>query len=382
MIEKKRPRKLNSSKDSRVRGADEMYDAMNINVSADFSSTDAGGNDGVIKAVDGNRILSKLEGAENMGEIRVIGSLLDDENNVLYYFVHATEAQYQGIYAYDPDDFFPDRGNQGDVKAIYRTSLMNFPSDGFVKGDIVVLSKNHSVFGVQYDVDPVLYFTDSVNEPRKIHVLNAYENLRSTTTASSQDGGIGLSGEASLGFRQRYDLYDTKDFLHACPKTPVHPIQASFSNDPDTRTSNFEGISGMQFAYQYIYKTGEESALSTYSDIIVPPAYVQQGAKGTADLSTTNVCNLRIPTGVNITDDADAQAASTTPSEVINRYLPRNVSKIRILMREGNRGLFSVVDTISVTSNITAKSSPITYEFKNDRVKKGFSKTEAQLRPL
>ena len=378
MIEKKRPRKLNSSKDSRVRGADEMYDAMNINVSSDFSSTDAGGNDGVIKAADGNRFLSSLEGGNEMGDVRIIGSILDDENNVLYYFVHATEAQYQGIYAYDPDGFFPNRDNQDNVKAIYRTSLMNFPSDGFVKGDMVVLSKNHSILGKDYDVDPVLYFTDGVNEPRKIHVLNAYENLRSTTTASSQDGGIGLEGEDSLGFRQRYDLYDTKDFLHSCPKTPVHPIQASFSNDPDTRTSNFEGISGMQFAYQYIYKTGEESALSTYSDIIVPPAYVQQGAKGTADLSTTNICNLRIPTGVNITDDSEAQAASTTPSEVINRYLPRNVSKIRILMREGNRGLFSVVDTISVTSNITAKSSPILYEFRNDRVKKGFSKTEAQ----
>ena len=36
MIEKKRPRKLNSSKDSRVRGSDEMYDAVNIQVSSDY----------------------------------------------------------------------------------------------------------------------------------------------------------------------------------------------------------------------------------------------------------------------------------------------------------------------------------------------------------
>ena len=65
---------------------------------------------------------------------------------------------------------------------------------------------------------------------------------------------------------QRYELFDTQDFIHACPKTPIHPIKGFFENDPESRVSNFEGISGMQFAYQYLYNTGEESALSTYSE--------------------------------------------------------------------------------------------------------------------
>ncbi len=60
MIEKKRPRKLNSSKDSRVRGADEMYDAMNVQVSSDYdgdgsdSDGNPGGNVGVLKPAYGN----------------------------------------------------------------------------------------------------------------------------------------------------------------------------------------------------------------------------------------------------------------------------------------------------------------------------------------
>ena len=151
-----------------------------------------------------------------------------------------------------------------------------------------------------------------------------------------------------------------QDFIHACPKTPIHPPKATFQNDPNTRSSNFEGISGYQFAYQYIYEGGEESALSTYSDIIVPPAYLQQGARSSANLSQTNECLIKIPRGSVRNDsdiDADTNNLSETAisgvitdegssSDLVNRYMPRNVEKVRILVREGNRGAFSVVDTI------------------------------------
>ncbi len=373
MIEKKRPRKLNSSKDSRVRGADEMYDALNINVSADYDSTDAGGNMGVIKPSEGNTVLGNFEGipTDNPPAVRVLGSTLDDENNVLYYFVWCSKAELQGVYAYDPDGFFPGSSNQ--IKAVFRSSLMKFPSNGFVKGDVVVLPSSKTISGQV--VDPVLYFTDGVNEPRKIHVREAYVNLRTSSFAA--DGGIGVTTPSN--WPARPDFYDVQDFMHACPKTPVHPITAAFVNDPDTRSSNFEGISGMQFAYQYIYDTGEESALSTYSDIVVPPAYVQQGAKSSADLSTSNICVLNIPTNKQI-DPSVLSSTSDSPSDVYVRYLPRNVSKIRILMREGNRGAFSIVDTISAgdSPGVVMKSDPIIYEFRNDKVKKGFSKDEAQ----
>ena len=48
MIEKKRPRKLDSSKDARVRGADEMYDALNVQVSSDYDG-DGSDSDGPLE---------------------------------------------------------------------------------------------------------------------------------------------------------------------------------------------------------------------------------------------------------------------------------------------------------------------------------------------
>ena len=433
MIEKKRPRVLNSSKDSRVRGPEEMYDALNISASSDYGEDDEGGNMGVIKAAYGNSALSMFEDiVQTQTRRRVIGSVLDDQNNVIYYFVWSALAKEQGVWAYDPDMFLP--GNTP-VKKIYNSSLFKFPSNGFVKADVVVLSKNHTIGGIDYDVDPILYFTDGVNEPRQINILRAYENIRNPskcyipdTIAPSmmgltEDYLINSESDFYIPINQRYEIFDTQDFIHASPKTPIHPIKGFFENDPDSRVSNFEGISGMQFAYQYLYDTGEEAALSTYSDIIVPPAYIQQGARASADLTTTNVLKLRIPIAKGVFDAAwvadngipeteeeliaylaegfndgtintgglleilasfaDGDAEVVFPSDYLVRYAPKNVNKIRILMREGNRGMFSEVDTIVNTKAAVFNLDDdgncfINYDFRNDRVKKGFSKEEAK----
>ena len=86
MIEKKRPRVLNSSKDSRVRGPEEMYDALNINASSDYGEYDEGGNVGVIKAAQGNVSVSSFQNLfTKEHQRRVIGSVLDDQHNVIYY---------------------------------------------------------------------------------------------------------------------------------------------------------------------------------------------------------------------------------------------------------------------------------------------------------
>jgi hypothetical protein len=397
MIEKKRPRKLNSSKDSRVRGADEMYDALNVQVSSDYDGAgsdadgNAGGNVGVLKPAYGNSVNQYFEqfseqSFERSSSLKVLGNVVDDENDVIYYFVWSSVPKEQGIYAYDPKGFLPDvSGNSNMIKVVYKSPLLNFPSDGFVKGDVVVIQDEGDE---NQKVKPVIYFTDGVNEPRSINVFLAYNKVRNRMTPG--DGGV----QSSNTFAD--DHFDQQDFIHACPKTPVHPPKAFFRNDPNSRSSNFEGISGYQFAYQYIYKGGEESALSTYSDIIIPPAYLQQGAKSSANLSQTNECVIKIPRG-SVKDPASVDANgyltgsviadATSANSIINRYLPRNVEKIRILVREGNRGAFSVVETIpsGVDDFVTTSDgqdprglyTDLQYIFRNDRVKTGFSKDEA-----
>jgi len=350
MIDKIRPRKLNASSDSRQRKPDEMQDALNLVSSNDFRSegdttagNDATGNAGVLKPTRGNIPLEvhtsgvdEIVGGSEGGKSRILGSVTDHENDVVYFFVYHQAAAFQGVYAYDPTGYLPEGTASTSYRKIYTSTQFKFPSNGFIKADIVRLSRPFDYEDKQYESQPVLYFTDNVNEPRKLHPLRAL-------TESLLD----------------YTAIDVKDFITACPKTPIHPIEAVFENDINDPTSAFEGLPGFQFAYQHLYKGGEESALSTFSDIAVPPAYYTQGSSTDAYLSSNNKCKLRIRQA--IVYDAVNQ----------NTLRSKEVKEIRILARVGNRGAWKVVEEVEAPQN------DLIYDFYNRRIFGGFSQTDA-----
>ena len=336
MIEKLLPRVLNSSSDNRLKKKIEMNDAYNVVVTEDFSdftdSTDSG-NEGVLKPVKGNVAQTSVPGSlfEDAAQRRVLGSVSDARTGVVYFFVFSETASEMGVYAYDTTNYF---GSGSYVYvSVYTTSEFNFQQDSVVQGDIVHVS------GTGGDFRPILYFTDNVNEPRKIDVLRARE-------------GVGYFSNS----------IHEKDFITACPKAPQHPItfvfereQVAGGNNAD-RGSDFRRVPGFQFAYQCIYRGGEESAISTYSDIAVPPEYLRQSIYSD-QISLSNVCRLTIPAVV---------------GQVFN--YSNEIDRIKILVRQGNTGAFFVVDEVPRGVAGTAAS----YDFRNDRVLSGITTEEEQ----
>ena len=355
MIDKRRPRKLNATADSRLRKEDEMQDALNLVSSNDYRAegdttegNDSTGNSGVLKPTRGNVSIPPFnyEGFGGETKKRVLGSVTDHAHNVVYFFVWVETAADQGVYAYDPTGYLPgsDPGSESMVK-VFTSSLFKFPSDGFIKADIVHINKPISVTNYNdqqrtEETQPVLYFTDNVNEPRKLHPFRALtENL------------------------DDYVLVDVKDFITACPKTPLYPIIAQFERDATDATTAFEGLPGFQFAYQHIYKGGEESALSTFSDIAVPQAYYRQGASSSADLYANNKCVLTIPSAITYMDEEGQPAAL---KEVVRT---KEVAAVRILRRVGNSGTWGVVDEV-LTEELEAADNK--YLFYNRSIAAGF----------
>ena len=333
-IDKIRPRKLNATADSRLRKADEMQDALNLVSYNDFRSSgdttegnDGTGNAGVLKPTRGTfEIPTSVPFFNSNDKKRVLGSVTDHAHNVVYLFVYCVNAAKQGVYAYDPTGFLPGSvaGEESWVK-VFCSTLFRFPSDGFIKGDVVHINKAfESPEGKKYESQPTLYFTDNKNEPRKLHPFRAL-------TEDFTD----------------YSLVDTKDFITACPKAPVYPILAQYERDETESTTTFEGLPGFQFAYQNIYKGGEESALSTFSDIAVPQAYYSQGSASGADLDANNKCVLTIPT----------------------KGRTKEISEVRILRRIGNKGTWAVVDELTVED---LEGSDNTYNFFNRSIAGGF----------
>jgi len=321
MINKVTPRKLNPSLDSRLRKKDEMLDALNVDIKSD--SDGDSGDVGVLKPIKGSSGIEFLESAnadDGITTRRVIGSVTDEKNDIIFYFLFSELAVEQGVYAYDPKNILSNTG-ANTVKTVYTSPLFNFPENGFVKAD-VTYSTNHEICN--------LYFTDNRNEPRRLDVKKAM----------------------SVGYTEAVDI---ADFITACPKTPIHPIEFEFVYDSNFQVSEFRNIPGFQFAYQCIYEGGEESAISTYSDIAVPPSYVQQGTINTPNLLAHNTCRLTIP-------------------KVLNNVTvySNEVDKVRILGRIGNDGSWYTIDEVDTNGGA------ITYDFRNDRVLTGVPDEDVQ----
>ena len=307
MIDKIIPRKLNRSKDARLLDKTEMYNAFNISIDdfdAETVSRAGTGDAGVIKPVKGNDALgqsSTLIGTEE--SFRVVGSVSDEVNAEVYVFVFCTNAGKQGVYKVTSSDSF---------EAVYTSEHFQFLSDDFVKGDIVY----HS------DGSIILYFTDGRTEPKKL-------SLKASIAPVSGDSAA-----------------KKIDFITACPKTPMHPPTWEFTAD-SSKSVNFRSVEGFQFAYQCIYKGGEESAISTYSNVAVPPPYLSQGSLSDPNLEAANLIRITIPKTVNS----------------IENYTD-NIDKIRLLVRIGNNGSFFTV------SEKTAADELI-FDFYNDSVLTG-----------
>ena len=295
MIDKVTPRSRNSAVDKRYVSPDQYTDAVNIRVENSFSEAgdNASGNVGVVKPVIGNRkVISNGVALENFV---VVGSVLDVPTNTLYFAAASTSnATLNGVFMVNPQT--------EEIDTILQTSY--FAWDGVSNVDMAI-ARNR-------DDNVILYMTDNVNDPYKVDVQFALNNSS-------------ISGER---------LYDS---ITVCPETPVQPPVAGFSYTPG-KVSNFKSVPGVQFAYQNIYETSEISALSSYSGLVVPPAYLGQGA-GTLDaLDSYNTITVTIP----------AQNTS--------------VETVRLLVRFGETGSWFMIDEYPHTG------SDIQAEFSNDEV--------------
>lgn len=336
-IDKRQPRVLNSDADSKTLNKVSMEDALNLysgpdneGILADGTKSDSG--DQILKNIKGNL---KVSGSDSLpGDARLIGSVEDVKTDITYLFVYSGNANNQGVWAYDKYNKL-----SGDtiLKLVYKSPQFKFPQNGFVKGDVVYSNAvaTFSSLGDEFDKDAIIYFTDGVNEPRKI---NAYRAMAA--------GAEEIYGD---------NIYAEADFLTACPKTPLSPITFSFGNDPSRSTSNFSTIAGFQFAYQNVYVDGVESAISPYSEVAFPPSVVLQGSNPFSDHSDFNVCNLKVPTGSG------------------------EIKSIKILAKQDVGGSFLIVDELildDASLDVDTDESVINYNFYNDRVGLGVSSDE------
>jgi hypothetical protein len=256
-INKLLPRSLNTDDDERLIQATEMTDAQNIRVSIDAEEDAL-----VLKNAWGNiqRSATIENGSFPSGESVCIGGVGDDTQAQVYYFVWNSGGNHT-IFRYDQ--------NSKKTYIVYQDEVLNFSKEGFVYASIVRLSNNNTI----------LYFNDGVNEPKKVNATRAEQSI---------SGAGGYPNTFTGGTIQQRTNYIT-----VAKQPPLSPPTITFShNSAYPQNDIFE--KNFQFAYQYEYYDGEQSALSPYSELSISASQLKDGFINAGARNYYNQINIKI----------------------------------------------------------------------------------------
>jgi len=202
--------KMNKSLDDRLLPEGEYRDALNIQV-----TKSEGADVGVIQNIKGNQ---KVSGSITLDDsAKVIGSCFDDQNNVIYYFVHQNVGVSSKIIKYDK------KANPPVASEIISSNILAFDRYSFVQANVV---------------ENYLFFTDGVNEPRKIDTTISYDS-------------------SSI---EEYNLTVAKP---APQHAPTVSIQTT-----DPNAGNYIEEKFVRFAYRYKFSDNTYSVYSPFSNIV------------------------------------------------------------------------------------------------------------------
>jgi hypothetical protein len=300
-IDKLTPRYLNFEDDERLVKRIEMTDAVNIRIDSDDD-----GDAGVIKNVVGNTQVSLLGDTLPAGNNKVIGSVHNNVKGEIMFFVHNSGNNHR-IYKYDD--------NLEKVITVYKNeatgAVASASADtlGFKATDYV-----DAAVLVDKDGDTLLYFTNGRGEPKKINVDKAIRG-------DYPDGYEGVEAYISL-----------------IKKPPLEPPTLTYRNDPEIIQNKIYG-SQFQFACQYIYDDGEVSAISPVSECTKTLAHTAIDNNERSRFQQLNV-------------------VSVTSSRINS-----DIKKIRFLMREGNNGVFQIIEDVTTSNG----GGSVSVDFKNDK---------------
>ena len=297
------PQYLNKDDDERLVKQVEMVDALNVHVSSDET-----GNSGVVKNILGTAMIGAygLEDRILTSSTEVVGSISIPRKQQIIFFLYVDPAsgQEHSIMLYDVVT--------NKVTRLIASDVLNFQANRHVQADVIF----------NEDDETILYFTDDYNPPRKINVDRLILN-KSSIWYDPQDINY-------------YSVDDRLEFLSVCKTPPMEPITFVYSTDTAIAKNNIIDKT-FQFAYQYVYKDGEVSAISPYSVLAFSPTVYASTIINAAAEKENNKITLTYTAG------------------------NKEVSKVKLLARVGISGAFSI---IGEENNPT--SSTGTFSFTND----------------
>lgn len=297
--------KMNKSLDDRLIPQGEYRDALNVQITKNDS---AGTDVGAIHSIKGNE-LAYENSLGLSSSYDVIGSFFDDKNNRIFLFVTNGITSHR-IYMWSPG---------GEPQIIASGSYLKF-------------SKLHRINGINL-LEDLLFWTDGYNQPRRVNVQTAIDNLPTI-------------------------YYNSEVKVSVAKFAPCAPPKITKAEKDNTIQSERIKEEFVRFAYRYKFKGNEYSILSPFSPITFRmESNVISNLLSTA--SSTEVENMinnvnKITMEIPLPDTTDG--VSTGAKEDFE------IEKIDILYKEADSPAIRVVDTITVSDANTSGFQEYVYK--------------------
>lgn len=274
--------KMNKDLDERLIPQGEYRDALNVKV-ANSNGSDVG----AIENALSNEAKSSLELGSNAV---CVGSVSDDEDRVIYWFVKSDNGCY--ICYYDQKD-----ETTGFVMSDTRLltnenpedNVLNFNESHLIQANILTDADNLKKF---------IYFTDGLNPPRRINVATA-------------------KGYEVNGF--------TDEDINVIVKPPLHCPEIEFEKTNEDQNNIEEKF--ILFAYRYVYEDGELSAISPFSEVGFSAKtfdYDFIGATNRAMVNRFNSLSVKYNTGSSLVKSIDVVFKESGNNNI---YLAASIDK-------------------------------------------------------
>jgi len=255
--------------------------------------------------------------------LQVVGSIADEENNRVFYFVKA-DSGFDEILCYFADE--------GVIRRVAWDGMFT-QVDGYLP--TLGLSADNLVTGVAY-VYPWLFWTDNNQMPRRINTERGLKTF--TTTYFSPDGSEPTDYSLPLNYKD-------VSIIREPPRYPIETRKLLSTDEADVpdQTTNQIILYAFQFTYRFFYKDGSQSVLAPYSKLVP------------------------------FNTDSNAYAFDTIEIKIPKRQLiPNEVDEIQILVRDPQTNSWGIITRFfretqeaEIIAHNTAGAGALTYYFYN-----------------
>ena len=371
--------KMNQDIDDRILPNGEYRSAQNIQVTTSEDS-DVGSIQNVLgNTVVDNSILKTYDGVET------IGCFFDEKNNRIFYFVTNYTCENSNLTGLVGGDNGPTTAEQADNNDLFcgifmvtNADAVNLPSTPtlLVHGLFLNFSKTHLITGVNL-IDDLLFFTDGLNQPRKINIKIAADNQ--PNLEQNEQGHYNTEDKISVAkfapFMPPLLLDHETTTLNNNPQATVTDDNGNITNvDPtssmELSTQNdfpedFLREKFVRFSYRYRFIDGEYSTIAPFTQICFIPKTTSYNITQLQKVFKKGEVYFQDSNGV-----ADGMVNNVTAVN-LNIILPSkkittdfDINAIEILYKESDNNLIRAIELKDI-NDISSSSGVFQYKYKS-----------------